>query len=58
MLRTKVRKLFDNYQQRTNISRNGANIWLSRKLNCHIQECHIGYFNEDMWRIRNHHNRN
>ncbi|HHY1032341.1 TPA: hypothetical protein ACVY13_004180 [Escherichia coli] len=40
------------------MSRNGANIWLSRKLNCHIQECHIGYFNEDMWRIRNHHNRN
>lgn len=48
ILRTKVRKLFDNYQQRTNISRNGANIWLSRKLNCHIHECHIGYFDEDM----------
>lgn len=48
ILRAQVRKLFDSYQQKTNISRNEANRWLSRKLNCRIHECHIGYFNESM----------
>lgn len=45
-LRKKAHLKFDYFRKKGNMSRNKAYLWLSRKLNISICECHIGYFDE------------